>query len=266
MKTAYLTNGKYPVRYRVQGSGYPLVFLHGYLESADIWTGFATAFPKSFRIVAIDLPGHGKSGVPGPVATMDEMAAAVVGVMDELDIKKFFVVGHSMGGYTALALLEHFPDRLSGICLFHSHTRADNDTVIEKRTREIRIVEQGHSNLLVQQNIPNMFAGENLLLFNRELRFTQRIARKTPDQGIIAAIRGLMERPDRSDILANAKVPCLQIIGRKDKYISFEEVSMKTILPADSERLILDYAGHMGFMEEKAKAYEGIISFLRNLI
>lgn len=266
MITVVISSETGPIRCRIQGSGYPLVFLHGYLESADIWTNFIHAFPASFKVIAIDLPGHGKSGVPGPVASMDGMARAVIRVMDELNLPKGFVVGHSMGGYTALAMLEHFPERLSGICLFHSHTRADSEAVIDKRKREIRIVEQGHSNLLVQQNIPNMFAEENPPLFSRELRFTQRIARKTTDQGIIAAIRGLMERPDRSEILAKASVPCLQIIGRNDKYIPFEEVSMKTLLPEGSERLILDHAGHMGFMEEKAKAYQGILRFLRNLI
>jgi pimeloyl-ACP methyl ester carboxylesterase len=266
MKTGFASSGKFPIRYKIKGSGFPLVFLHGYLESADIWTQFASAFPSGYKIIAIDLPGHGRSGIPGGVASMDEMASAVVRVMDELGITKGFVLGHSMGGYTALAMLEHYPERLSGICLFHSHTLADSQTVIEKRNREIRIVEQGHSNLLVQQNIPNMFAEENLPLFNRELRYTQRIARKTPDEGIIAAIRGLMERPDRSDVLANAMVPCLQIAGRKDKYIPFEEVSMTTRLPACSERLVLDHSGHMGFMEEKAKVFAGILDFLRNQI
>ena len=253
------------VRYCELGKGPALVFLHGYLESLTIWSSFIKTLPAGFRIVSIDLPGHGQSGVPGPVSTMDEMARSVVRVMDHLEIQKGFVVGHSMGGYTALAMLDHHPDRLSGLSLFHSHTLADSAAVIEKRNREIRIVEQGHSNLLVQQNIPNMFAEDTLILFKKELHFTQRIARQTTDAGIISAIRGLMARPDRSAVLASAPVPCLQIIGKKDKYISFEEVSMQTLLPAGSERLILEHSGHMGFFEEKQTAAAGILKFLTTI-
>ena len=266
MKTYLLKNGPYPVAYRVSGSGAPLLFLHGYLESSAIWTPFATAFAgKGYKVICIDLPGHGKSGVPGESASIDEMANAVIRVLDHLGLKRVFLIGHSMGGYTALSLLEHHPSRLSGLSLFHSHPLADSEMVVQKRLREIRIVEEGHSNLLVQQNIPNMFAEDNLPLFSRELRFTQRIARQTPDNGIIAAIRGLMTRPDRSAVLAASAVPCLQIIGRKDKYIPFEEVSMKIQLPEGSERLILDHSGHMGFFEEKARAFEGLLGFISRI-
>ncbi len=262
MKTGFVHTADYTVQYSELGKGPALVFLHGYLESLNIWTSFIKALPGGFRVVSIDLPGHGQSGIPGPVSAMEEMARSVVAVLDHLEIQKSFVVGHSMGGYTALAMLEHHPERLRGISLFHSHPLADSAAVIEKRNREIRIVEQGHSNLLVQQNIPNMFAEDTLALFKKELHFTQRIARQTTDAGIIAAIRGLMARPDRSAVLAAAQVPCLQIIGKKDKYISFEEVSMRTLLPAGSERLILEHSGHMGFFEEKQTAAAGILKFL----
>jgi pimeloyl-ACP methyl ester carboxylesterase len=163
-----------------------------------------------------------------------------------------------------LALLEQQPDRLMGLSLFHSHTRADTPAVIEKRQREIRVVEQGHKHLLVTQNIPNMFSSETLPLFRQELRFLQRIARNTPDEGITAAIRGMMARPDRTSVLENASVPCLQIIGRHDNYIPFQEVALELKLPSGSERLILEHSGHVGFLEEKARAFTGILKFLRN--
>ncbi|MFH0761568.1 MAG: alpha/beta hydrolase [Bacteroidota bacterium] len=265
MKTGFVTSGRYPVRYRDQGSGMPLLFLHGYLESLNIWSDFTRAFAGSFRVISMDLPGHGQSGVPGTVSTMDEMAGAAVRLLDKLGVGICFVIGHSMGGYATLAMLERHPGRLNGFCLFHSHARADTSVVIEKRSREIRIVEEGHSLLLAQQNVPNMFAEDNLPLFQKELRYTQRIVRKTPDAGIIAAIRGMMTRPDRSAILANATVPCLHIIGKKDKYIPFEEVALNTILPAGSERLILEHTGHMGFFEEKARAYAEMLRFLKKI-
>jgi pimeloyl-ACP methyl ester carboxylesterase len=264
MKTKILTEGRYPVRYTNTGHGLTLVFLHGYLESLEIWNELTSAFPAGYRIITLDLPGHGKTGTPGAVSSMEEMAATVVRVLDHQDVMKCFIIGHSMGGYAALALLEHYPERLMGFSLFHSHTHADTPAVVEKRQREIRVVEQGHKHLLVTQNIPNMFASETLPLFRKELRFLQRIARNTPDEGITAAIRGMMARPDRTSVLENASVPCLQIIGRHDNYIPFQEVAMEMKLPPGSERLILEHSGHVGFLEEKARAFTGILGFLKN--
>ena len=263
MKTTFLTTGGFAIRYHDRGQGVPLLFLHGYLESLNVWTDFTGAFPEEFRVILMDLPGHGQSDCPGPVATMEIMAEAVVRLLDHLGIERCFVTGHSMGGYVALALLERYPGRLRGLCLFHSHPKADTPAVVEKRLREIGIVEQGRSRLLIRQNIPNLFAEDHLQLFRREVRYVQRLAKKTPDAGILAAIRGLMARPDRSALLAHAQIPCLQIIGTKDKYIPYEEVALKTELPPDSERLILEHTGHMGFFEEKARAYDGMIRFLR---
>lgn len=260
-----MTDKTSPIRYEIFGDGPPLILLHGYLESLDIWKEFIPGMTKDFRVIAIDLPGHGHSKLLAPVASMELMADAIVEVMETLQIEKACVVGHSMGGYAALAMLENHPNRVQGLCLFHSHARSDSPEVVEKRKREIRIVEAGQKHLLVQQNIPNMFAPQNLEAFEREVKITRMIARQTRSEGVIGAIRGLMQRPDRSTILKNASVPCLQIIGKHDLYIPFEEVSLKTELPDGSERLILEHSGHMGFFEEKAKTVYGIREFVKRI-
>ena len=255
--------GRIPVSYHVAGSGLPLVFLHGYLESKAIWREFIPGFTGHYQVFTIDLPGHGLTPPAGDVSTMELMARAVLAVLDHHGIGRAVVVGHSMGGYTALAMLEHHAERLLGLVLIHSQPFADTEAILEKRTRELDIVARGYKHLLVSQNIPNMFAEETLPLFTRELRLTQRIAAHTSEEGILAAIRGLMVRPDRSRVLAEAKVPCLNFIGKNDKYIDFNQVSLRTVLPAGSERLILEHSGHMGFFEEKARVYAGLRDFLR---
>ncbi|MFO7617561.1 MAG: alpha/beta hydrolase [Bacteroidales bacterium] len=257
--------GRTPVAYQVKGSGLPLVFLHGYLESSEIWKEFTPGFTNRCRVFTIDLPGHGLTAPAGEASTMELMAGAVLAVLDHHGIDRALVVGHSMGGYTALAILEHHPERMLGLALLHSHPFADTEAVVEKRRREMDIVAKGYKHLLVSQNIPNMFAEETLPLFARELRMTRRIAGHTSAEGIIAAIRGLMARPDRSRVLAETRVPCLNIIGKHDKYIDFTQVSLRTELPAGSERLVLEHAGHMGFFEEKARVYQGLQDFIRRL-
>jgi len=180
-------------------------------------------------------------------------------------VQKAAIIGHSMGGYAALAALELYPDIFKAILLFHSHTLADSPEIVKKREREISIIEKGHKHLLVSQNIPNMYAADNLDKFQSTVNYSMDIAHSLSEVGVIAAIRGLKSRPDRSRVLEEADIPCLNIIGRKDNYIDFEEVSMKTSLPAGSSKLVMEKSGHMGFVEEPENAREGIIQFLNKI-
>ena len=94
--------------YTDRGQGNTIVLLHGYLETNHIWDGFADELAKNFRVLSIDIPGHGKSGKISEIHTMDLMAEAVDTVIKNLEIDKVFVIGHSMGGYVTLAYLANY--------------------------------------------------------------------------------------------------------------------------------------------------------------
>ena len=94
------------IRFREEGEGEPIILLHGYLESLNIWDEFLEELSKRFRVVSIDLLGHGKTGNIGQIHTMDMMADAVNFVLVHLDISKCTMIGHSMGGYVTLAFLQ----------------------------------------------------------------------------------------------------------------------------------------------------------------
>ncbi|MBT3243876.1 MAG: alpha/beta hydrolase [Bacteroidetes bacterium] len=257
---------KTSIRYSAKGEGVPLVFLHGYLLSLDVWLDFTSELSHDYRVICIDMPGHGESGLPSEISSMELMADVVKKVLDHLRIDSAVIFGHSMGGYAALALLGAHPEVFKAIVLFHSHTLADSEEVKKKRDREIKIIEKGQRKLLVVQSIPNMFASDTLSVFDNELKLCQNLAKKMDDQAVIAAIRGLRSRPERSELLRNAAVPCLNIIGRKDNFIDFEKVAMATELPLGSDRLILENAGHMGFYEDSENALAGIRQFLNRIL
>jgi pimeloyl-ACP methyl ester carboxylesterase len=129
------------------------------------------------------------------------MADAVKTLLDCLCIKKAFLTGHSLGGYVALAFVELFPEYLSGYCLFHSHPFADTPEAIQKREREIKIVQSGKKYLMYPENVSLMFATKNLDKFRDALQNSKDIASRIRDEGIIAALNGMMIRPDRVSVL-----------------------------------------------------------------
>ena len=158
------------IHYSDSGKGPVIVLLHGYLESSEVWNGFEKKLTSKFRVISVDLPGHGLSDIYGEVHTMEFMATVVKELLDYLKVKKAFLTGHSLGGYVTLGFLELFPEYLSGYCLFHSQPFHDPPEAIEKRKREIEIVRTGKKNLMYPDNVIRMFAESNLEKFSDGLQ------------------------------------------------------------------------------------------------
>lgn len=253
------------IYYSDTGEGEVVILLHGYLETAEIWSGFIKKLAVKFRVISVDLPGHGLSKVYSENHTMEFMAGAVKVLLDNLNIKQAFLTGHSLGGYVTLAFLELYTGMLKGYCLFHSHPFADKPETIEKREKEIKIVRAAKKYLLYHENISQMFAKANLDKFGEYLQRSKDIASTISDEGIIAVLNGMMNRPSRLKFMEAGNVPCLWILGRMDNYISCEEVQKKVKLPANANVVILENSGHMGFIEEEDLSVKILTDFVQGL-
>lgn len=253
------------IYYSDSGEGEIVVLLHGYLETSDIWNGFAKKLAAKYRVISIDLPGHGLSKVYSECHTMEFLAGAVKGLLVNLNINKIFLTGHSMGGYVVLAFLELFPELLRGYCLFHSHPFADSSETLQKRETQIKIVRSGKKYLIYPESISTMFATGNLDKFREALQRSKDIAATIRDEGIIAVLNGMMRRPSRLEFMEKGKVPCLWILGKQDNYISCESVQSMVKLPANAKVVILENSGHMGFVEEEDLSVKILEDFIRNL-
>ncbi len=244
----------------------PAVFLiHGYLESKEIWDGFAERLTENYRIIAPDLPGHGQSDLYDTVHRMDDLAEAIVVVARHLGISKFHLAGHSMGGYVTLAFREAHPEMLYSYTLFHSTCFADSEEKKVSRGREIELVKQGKKQLIVNINIPKSFANDNHKRLSADIERAMHIAALTPGNGIIALLNGMMERPDRCRLLKENQIPLLIIGGKKDNYIPFSKLEELQVMGSDVKLVPLENSGHMGFIEEPAKAAAVLHDFISHI-
>jgi pimeloyl-ACP methyl ester carboxylesterase len=256
-------NGR--IHYSDKGKGAIVVLLHGYLESSEVWNGFEEKLAAEFRVISVDLPGHGQSDVYGETHTMEFMATAVKELLENLGVKKAFLTGHSLGGYVTLAFLGMFSEYLTGYCLFHSQPLADSPEAIEKRLREISIVKAGKKDIMYPDNIMRMFAPANLVRFSGALLRSKEIASRLPGDGIIAMLNGMIQRPSRLALMEEGKLPCLWILGTHDGYIPCDIIQTNVNFPANAKLIILKQSGHLGFIEEQELSVKVLSDFVRDL-
>ncbi len=251
------------VNFKDEGKGNVFVLLHGYLETLDVWTDFSKILSKTFRVISIDLLGHGQSGTLN-TNTMDLMADAVDAVLIHLNIDKCVMFGHSLGGYVTLSFADNYTHKLLGFSLFHSSAYSDTDKKINDKEREITLVKQGKKHLLFNVNIPKTFANDNQIKFNAVIERIKEKAHLTSDEGIIATLKGMMQRPDRTNVLRNTKVPVLYFIGAKDNFIPVPVALKQAELSNKIKVVILQNSGHMGFIEEKGKSVHEVSDFVND--
>src|SRR3989338_3334101 len=135
---------KSKVHYTDTGKGRVLVLIHGFLGSHEVWSEFVKKLSKKFRVITIDLPGHGKTPSIGYYHSTELLAQCVKEVLDQVGVRRYVIAGHSMGGYAALAFAELFPENVSGLCLFHSSSISDTEQKKKDRERIIRLVKKEH--------------------------------------------------------------------------------------------------------------------------
>jgi pimeloyl-ACP methyl ester carboxylesterase len=253
------------ISYNDSGKGKAIVLIHGYLETSGVWDSFARRLSEKFRVISVDLPGHGLSESFGTGITMEFMAGLVKDLIDSAGIKKVFLTGHSLGGYVALAFMELFPDSLSGYCLFHSQPFPDTPESAEKRTREIYLVREGKKEVFYPESITRMYASSNLEKFSQAVQRSKAIAEGLGDEGIIAVLNGMMKRPSRLSAMEEGRVPCLWILGALDNYIPCVAIQERVRLPVNARVVVLEHSGHMGFIEEEDLSVSALNDFVTTL-
>lgn len=252
----FATFRKARIRYSDEGKGRAVVLLHGFPENMQVWQEFSAALSKSFRVICIDLPGMGESENIGYVHSMELMAQCVHSVMQQLKLRRYVIVGHSMGGYVGMAFAELFPENLRGLCLFHSSAFADSDEKKADRDRTSATVKK-HPSQFLKAFASNLFADAK----DPNVKKLQQITAGTHPRGIIAALQGMKMRPSREIVLKFAQYPVLFIIGKKDKIIDWQKMMPQTEIPPYKEVLLLENAAHMGFYEAPKETLKALRRF-----
>ena len=140
-----------------KGQGPALLFLHGFCESGEMWRHFADSLSTQYRVLCPDLPGFGNSPLTSSITSLEEVSQQLEEWMDALQKQNPIVMGHSLGGYVALALLERMGNRIQAIGLLHSTAYADDLEKKEMRNRTLTFLKKHGAAKFVTSFVPQLF-------------------------------------------------------------------------------------------------------------
>jgi pimeloyl-ACP methyl ester carboxylesterase len=249
------------------GPGPVVVLLHGFPLNRKMWSLQEGRVGSMYRIIAPDLRGHGETAAPPGVYTMEEMAGDIIELLDALQITEPIVLGGlSMGGYVALALIAHSPERVRGLMLIDTRAAADTPEAARNREDLARKVEaSGRVGHVVEGMFPRLFSESTRVGHPERVTWLRAAMEKTPPRGVVGALRGMAARPDRTADLAQITVPTLVMVGADDVITPPDEArKMAEALPR-AKLVVIPHAGHVSPFENPDAANEAILQFLAGL-
>ncbi len=248
-----------PVRVYDVGRGYTIVLLHGFALNADIWEFVIKELEEDFRLIAIDLPGHGDTASFPGMHDLSEMASWLNRMLVEMEVEKFTLIGHSLGGYIALNYAEKFPEKLEGFGLFHSLAMSDTSARVEIRNKTIRYLEIKGPKEYLHSFYPQLYTSMPAEVLER---FLEIITLQPQYDALIAYTEAMRDRKDKSEILKNLEMPVLFVMGSEDAFIPKGIAREEMMMAKNPIPCLMDNVGHLGMLEDPLKAAAAIRQLL----
>jgi pimeloyl-ACP methyl ester carboxylesterase len=251
-----------PLHVHDTGEGPALLFLHAFPLEASMWDHQVAAFSGRYRCLRPDVYGFGASPPPPPGMSLDDLAAAAVDALNSRGVQSATVVGLSMGGYVAFALLRRFAARVERLVLCDTRAAADTEQARADRLRMADQVRKEQSVAsIIEPMIARLLAPESAAEFHISDPVRGRIARATP-AGVAAAQEAMAARPDSSDLLPGIAVPTLVLVGSQDAITPPEEAERMAAAIPGARIEVIGGAGHLSNLERWEAFNAALAGFL----
>jgi pimeloyl-ACP methyl ester carboxylesterase len=227
-----------------------------------MWQDLVPELSKKHRVITLDLLGHGETECLGYVQSMEENADVVQAILSKLRIRKAVFVGHSMGGYVALAFAELYPEKVRGLVLLNSTSKADSEERKANRNRAIKAVKKDYTTF-IRLSITNLFSPDNRELLVNEIEKVKIEALKTPLQGVVASLEGMKIRKDREVLLHLTTYPKMLILGEKDPVLIYETALEQ--IKNTAVKFVTFPDGHMSHIENKDELKTVLLEFFKSV-
>ncbi len=253
------------LHYSKIGSGFPIVLLHGFCENRYLWSHQMNALQHDFKLISFDLTGFGDSKIDPneDEYSIEYLAEQVHHSLEKMGVAEYILIGHSLGGYVALAFAEKYPQRLKGLGMFHSTAFADSEEKKQNRDKTLDFIKRNGVDLFAKSFVQPLFSRQNRDSLTQEIADAQEIVQQTPVDTILKATEAMKKRPDRTYVLKSASYPVLYVIGKEDLAVPLAQSEAQCYIPQKNVVHILEQVAHMGMIEAKEKSTEILREFAK---
>ncbi len=251
--------------YRDEGSGYPVILLHGFSSSLQTWDGWVRNLTNRYRVIRLDLPGFGLTGPwKGHPPTTESSVRAVDQLTEYLKISNFALCGNSMGGRVAWEYTVAHPGKVSKLVLEDAGGYPSATTLPALKSAKIpffgKLVKFLTTKKMVVKNIELAYADRSKLTPETEDRYYELIMREGNRDEIGKRMR--ISEPDSSGLIKTIRTPTLIMWGMKDKVIPVENAYRFHQDIAGSRLVIYTNLGHVSMEEAPDLSVRDMIKFL----
>jgi pimeloyl-ACP methyl ester carboxylesterase len=209
--------------YRKMGTGPVVVLLHGFPEDGTLWKHIWDQLAASFTVIIPDFPGSGDSALENNT-TIAQLAECVNAILEHENIDKAVIVGHSMGGYVALAFAAQYPDKVVGLSLVHSTPVADDEEKKIARKKSIDIIQKGGKTTFISQMVPNLFSAAYKNTHAAAMKAHVEHALDMGERSLVNFYNAMISREGHENMLKNINFPLQWVVGLEDNVIPYKKI------------------------------------------
>ncbi|GAB3313769.1 alpha/beta hydrolase [Larkinella ripae] len=233
-----------------------IVLIHGHGVDASIWNSLYEQLATEYSVIKPDLSTQANH------ETIDAYAEDLLSILPAAADPSVVLIGHSMGGYIALAFAEQHPELVRGLVLVNSTAFADNEEKKKARQQAITSLQEKGSAPFIEETFPKM-VGKTFAEQHSD-RVEQAVERfsELPADALIAGVKAMAARPDRVQVLQNATFPVLIVAGQEDQIIPFDKSQELFGQVPNAKTVLLEKAGHLSMIETPEDLNKAVQDFI----
>ncbi|MDE3051192.1 MAG: alpha/beta fold hydrolase [Nitrospirota bacterium] len=254
------------IAYSDQGTGLPIVFLHAFPLNRTMWATQENALSSQFRIITLDLRGHGESDAPLWRYTLDQAADDVCALLDHLAIQRALFVGLSMGGYILLAFYRKYAARMNGLILADTRAQADTAEGKDGRFQMAQIAYKKGPSAIADIMIPKLLSPATIQARPEIVQKVRAMIEGNQISGIAGDLMAMAERPDSIPLLAQITCPTQIIVGELDQATPPSDAELMAEKIPGARITIIPNAAHLANLEQPEAFNQIVASFASDLL
>jgi 3-oxoadipate enol-lactonase len=251
--------------YSDQGTGLPILFLHAFPLNQTMWAQQVVALASQFRVITVDLRGHGESDAPLWHYTLDQSADDVSALLDHLAIKQALFVGLSMGGYILFAFFRKYAARVKGLILANTKAQADTAEGRERRFQMAQTAYKQGPSAIADIMIPKLLSPATLQTKPAVVQNVRAMIENNQISGMAGDLMAMAERPDSLPLLSQISCPTQLIVGELDQATPPSDAKLMAENIPGARLAIIPQAAHLTNLEQPETFNQIVASFASEL-